>query len=199
MSGHDRPSVLNRAVLAATGLLLLVAGGLALATRSAVPAVLPPDAPLVPGDAPPPTWAWWATAAGGVVLGLLAVRWLTAQVRRGPSTRTWRFGSDAGRTELAASTAIAPLLAETETYPGVHAARGALSGPLGAPSLALVVSTGQDGEPGAIRHALVTRGLPRLRQALDLDELPVTVEFRFTGKPGPRTATSPHHLPGAVT
>lgn len=188
MSGRDRPSRLNRAVLAVTGLLLLAACAFGLATRFALLDVLAPDAPLVPGDAPPPTWVWWVTSAGGVVLGLLAFRWLVAQADRAPKTRTWRFDTNgdtgAGRTELATGTAIAPLLAETETYPGVRAARGALAGTRDEPSLALVISTDRDGEPGAIRHALVTRGLPRLRQALDLDELPTTVEFRFTDKPG---------------
>lgn len=203
MSGRDRPSRLNRAVLAVIGLLLLAAGCFGLATRFAVLDVLAPDAPLVPGDAPPPPWVWWATAAGGVLLGLLAVRWLAAQLDRAPKTRTWRFdagGSDTGgRTELAARTAVAPLLAEAETYPGVHAARGTLAGTRDEPRLALVISTDRDGEPGAIRHALATRGLPRLRQALDLDELPTTVEFRFTDEPGPRTGASPPHQPGAGT
>ncbi|MEV8444081.1 alkaline shock response membrane anchor protein AmaP [Actinosynnema sp. NPDC051121] len=209
MSGRDRPSGLNRAVLALTGLLLLAAGGFALATRFALLDLLAPDAPLVPGDAPPPTWVWWAVAAGAVVLGLLAVRWLAAQADRTPKTRTWRSdtggssdtsgSATGGRTELAAGTAVAPLLAEIETYPGVHAAHGTLAGIRDEPRLALVVTTDQDGEPGAIRHALVTRGLPRLRQALDLDELPTAVEFRFTDKPALRAATSPHHRPGAGT
>ncbi|GAA3001125.1 alkaline shock response membrane anchor protein AmaP [Actinokineospora diospyrosa] len=186
MSGHERPSRLNRALLAATGLLLLACAGFALGTRFAVLDVLPPDGHLLPGDPAPPTWVWYATAACGVVLGLLALRWLVAQVIREPKAHQWRFDTDTGRTGLAASTATAPLLAETETYPGVLAARGTLAGTRANPALALVITTEQDAEPGAIRHALAARGVPRLRRALDLEDLPTTVEFRFTGEAGPR-------------
>ncbi|GAA2660506.1 MULTISPECIES: alkaline shock response membrane anchor protein AmaP [Actinosynnema] len=189
MTGHDRPARLNRAVLAVTGLLLLAAGGFALATRFAVLDVLAPDAPLVPGDALPPPWVWNVIAVAGTALGLLAVRWLVAQVARAPRSSLWRFDTDgSGRTELAASTALAPLLAEAGAYPGVREARGVLTGAGNAPRLELVISTDRDGEPGAIRRALATGGLPRLRRALDLDRLPTTVEFRLTGNPGARTA-----------
>ncbi|GAA3872964.1 hypothetical protein GCM10022243_42630 [Saccharothrix violaceirubra] len=180
-------SGLNRAVLAVTGVLLLAAGGFGLAVRFAVLDVLVPDAPLVPGVAPPPSWVWWAIAVGGTGFGLLAGCLLTAQVCGGPKSRTWRFDADAGRTELAASTALAPLLAETGAYPGVHAVRGTLAGTRDTPRVTLVISTGRDGEPGVIRHALVTGGLPRLRRALDVDELPAAVEFRLTDEPGART------------
>ncbi|PPK65103.1 hypothetical protein CLV40_116146 [Actinokineospora auranticolor] len=191
MSGHERPSRLNRALLAATGLLLLAAGGFALATRFAVLDVLPPEGHLVPGSATAPTWVWYTTAACGVVLGLLAIRWLVAQVIRKPKTHTWRFDTDTGRTDLSASTAVGPLLAEAETYPGVHTARGTLAGTRDNPTLVLVISTEQDAEPAAIRRALATRGVPRLCRVLDLGDLPTTVEFRFTDEPAARFAASP--------
>ncbi|GLW89679.1 alkaline shock response membrane anchor protein AmaP [Actinokineospora globicatena] len=189
MSDHERPSRLNRVLLATTGVVLLAGGGFALATRFGVLEVLGPDDHLVVGYTPPPMWVWYATAACAIVLGLLAVRWLVAQVIRKPKTHPWRFDTDGGRTELAASAATTPLLAETETYPGVLAARGTLAGTRDNPVLALVISTEHDAEPHAIRHALAKRGVPRLRQALDLDTLPTTVEFHFTDKAGPRTAT----------
>ncbi|ATE55786.1 alkaline shock response membrane anchor protein AmaP [Actinosynnema pretiosum] len=197
MNGLDRLSWLNRALLALIGALLLASGGFGLAARFAALDVLPADAPLVPGVEPPPPWAWWLTAACGVVLGLLAAGWLAAQASRGPRSPTWRSGAVDGRTELAASTAIAPLLAEVGACPGVRAVRGALAGPLESPALALVISTGRGGDPGAIRHELVTRVLPRLRRALDLAELPTTVEFHVGGEPGPRTGALPP--PGAGT
>ncbi|MDX3659704.1 hypothetical protein PV646_20585 [Streptomyces sp. ID05-26A] len=189
MKDLERPSGLNRVVLAIIGLVLLVAGGVVLAGTLATLDVLRPDSPLVPGDALPPAWVWYVITAGAVALGLLATRWLVAQADRTPRTGTWRFdtGPGGGRTELAASTAIAPLLAEVETYPGVHAVRGTLAGRPENPALTLVISTTQDGEPSAIRHALVASGLPRLRQALGISELPTTVEFHLTDKPGPRT------------
>ncbi|UQS23664.1 hypothetical protein L1857_12925 [Amycolatopsis thermalba] len=184
MTSLNRPARLNRTLLALCGLVLLAAGAFTLGTHFRLLTVLAPDSPLVPGTASPPTWALYAAAAAGIVVALLALRWLLAQLAHRPKTTTWRFeqNPDTGRTELGASTAIAPLLAEVETYPGVHSARGTLAGQQDNPTLALVVTVEQDGDPTHIRHRLDTDGLPRLRQALDLEALPTTVEFRFSTK-----------------
>jgi len=189
MSSLNRPARLNRTVLGFFGLVLLAAGGFTIATHFGSLTLLDPDAPLAPGTAPPPTWVWYLVAVAAIVVGLLLLRWLAAQLARKPKTRTWRFEAEAGRghTELAAATAVAPFLAEVETYPGVHAAHATLAGTRENPALALVLTTRQDGEPTTIRERLETHGLPRLRQALDLDVLPVTIEFRFSTKTGART------------
>ncbi|MEU3921849.1 hypothetical protein [Streptomyces sp. NPDC029004] len=50
----------------------------------------------------------------------------------------------------------------------------------------MVISTEQGGDLTAINHRLTTQGLPRLRQALDHDTLPVTVEYRFTTRTSTR-------------
>jgi hypothetical protein len=185
----NRPARLNRTLLALVGLVLLAAGGFAVATHFGKLTLLASDAPLTPGTATPPTWVWYVAAVVAIVLGLLLLRWLAAQLTRKPKTHTWRFETnlDRGRTELAAGTAVAPFLAEVETYPGVHAAHATLAGTHDNPALALVLSAEQDGEPTTIRERIETHGLPRLRQALDLDTLPVTIEFRFTTETGART------------
>ncbi|MEC3982532.1 alkaline shock response membrane anchor protein AmaP [Amycolatopsis sp. H20-H5] len=188
MTSLNRPARLNRGLLTFFGIVLLAAGAFAVATHFGKLTVLKPDATLVPGTATPPTWALYVAAAVAVVLGLVVLRWLLAQLTRKPKTRTWRFEADPdqGRTELAASTATDPFVAEVKTYPGVHAAHATLAGTREAPALALVVSAEQDGDLTEIRHQLDTVGLPRLRQALDLETLPVTVEFRFSTKAGAR-------------
>ncbi|WP_410574788.1 alkaline shock response membrane anchor protein AmaP [Amycolatopsis sp. cmx-4-61] len=188
MSGLNRPARLNRTLLGLVGLVLLATGGFAVATHFGKLTVLDPGAPLVPGTATPPTWAWYVVAAVALVVGLLLLRWLAAQLTRKPKTHTWRFETDPGRgrTELAASAAVAPFLAEVEAYPGVHTAHATLAGTHDAPVLALVLNAEQDGDPTEIRNRLDAHGLPRLRQALDLDALPVTVEFRFTPRTGAR-------------
>ncbi|WP_410575391.1 hypothetical protein [Amycolatopsis sp. cmx-4-61] len=61
----------------------------------------------------------------------------------------------------------------------MHQARATLTGTRDDPTLALVVTLSQDGDPGQVRDRLTTDGLPRLRQALDLDTVPVSMEFRF--------------------
>ncbi|UOZ03809.1 alkaline shock response membrane anchor protein AmaP [Amycolatopsis sp. WQ 127309] len=188
MTNLNRPARLNRVLLGLVGLVLLAAGGFAVATHFRRLTVVDPGSPLVPGTASPPTWVLYVAAAVAVVLGLLVLRWLLAQLARRPRTQTWRFEEDPdrGRTELAADAAVAPFTEELRTYPGVHQARATLAGTREDPTLALVVSVEQDGDPTEIRERLETEGLPRLRQALDLDAVPVAIEFRFTTSAGPR-------------
>ncbi|MFJ7213490.1 alkaline shock response membrane anchor protein AmaP [Amycolatopsis sp. NPDC098790] len=188
MTNLNRPARLNRVVLGLLGLVLLAAGGFAVATHFGRLRVVDPASALVPGTAGPPTWVLYAAAAVAVLLGFLALRWILAQLARRPPTRTWRFDTDParGRTELAADAAVAPFVAELREYPGVHQARATLTGHRENPALALVVSVDQDGDPVAVRERLAAEGLPRLRQALDLDELPVAIEFRFTTSTAPR-------------
>ncbi len=185
----SRPAGLNRALLALVGAVLLAAGVFAVSAHAGALPAPEPGSAIVPGTANPPTWALYVIAAIAVVLGVSLVRWLLAQLVRRPKTHLWHWesASEPGRTELAASTAAQPFVDEVRTYPGVHAAHATLAGPHGAPAMALVVTAEHDGDLTTIRHRLGTEGLPRLRQALDLDVLPVTVEFRFSAKNGPRT------------
>ncbi|WP_340687778.1 alkaline shock response membrane anchor protein AmaP [Amycolatopsis coloradensis] len=186
MTDLNRPARLNRTLLVLIGLVLLAVGGFALGTHFGRIPLLDPDATLVPGTAMPPGWVWYAVAGVAVVVGLLALRWLIAQPVRKPKSHTWRFDQEAGQTALAASTAVEPFTAEVATYPGVHAAHATLGGSQDAPVLAVVLSAEQDGDVAAIRERITEEGLPRLRQALDLTELPMTIEFRFTAKAGSR-------------
>ncbi|WP_410584923.1 alkaline shock response membrane anchor protein AmaP [Amycolatopsis sp. lyj-108] len=186
MTDLNRPARLNRTLLVLTGLVLLAGGVFAVGTHFGRIPPLDPGATLVPGTAMPPGWVWYAVAGGAVVVGLLVLRWLIAQPVRKPKSHTWRFGQDTGQTTLAASTAVDPFTAEVATYPGVHAAHATLGGAQDAPVLAVVLSAEQDGDLAAIRERITTEGLPRLRQALDLDELPTTIEFRFSAKAGAR-------------
>ncbi|RZQ64608.1 alkaline shock response membrane anchor protein AmaP [Amycolatopsis suaedae] len=188
MSGLNRPARLNRALLSLFGLILLAAGGFAAATYFGVLTVVNPASPLVPGTARPPGWVLYLTAAVAIVAGLLLLRWSLAQLAGKPKTRTWHIENDPakGRTELAASTAVEPFVAEVSAYPGVHTAQATLTGDRDAPTLVLVITTTQDGDLATIRDHLTTEGLPRLRGALDLDTLPVRTEFRFTTRPEAR-------------
>lgn len=188
MTTLNRPARLNRGLLAILGITGLAAGGFAVATHFGRLSVIDPDSTLVPGTGTPPTWVLYTAAAVAVVLGLLLLRWLLAQLARKPKTHTWHLETDpaTGRTELPAATAISPFTTEVGAYPGVHSAHATLAGTPDAPAVALVISVEQDGDLTAIRHRIDTDGLPRLRQALDLDALPTTIEFRFSTKTGAR-------------
>ncbi|SFP63797.1 alkaline shock response membrane anchor protein AmaP [Amycolatopsis rubida] len=180
----NRPATLNRFLLAVIGLVLLAAGGFGLATHFRVLRLLDPEAPLVPGTAEPPSWVFYAIAAAAVVVGLLALRWLLAQLAHRPRTGVWRFETDPayGRTELRADDAVAPFTEELRGYPGVHKASASLAGTRETPSLALILTCEQDADLGEIRGRVAGESLPRLEEALELEDIPVSIEFRFTSR-----------------
>ncbi|WP_328447108.1 MULTISPECIES: alkaline shock response membrane anchor protein AmaP [unclassified Amycolatopsis] len=182
----NRPAALNRVLLALIGLVLLAAGGFALATHFGRLRVLDPASSLVPGSTAPPTWVFYAAIAVAVVLGLLCLRWLAAQAFRRPKTVSWRAEDVDGDTVLDSATAAAPVAADVEGYDGVRSASAWLTGPRDAPALSLVVTTDQDADAGAIRERIAGHALPRLRQALEVDALPVRLEVRLTAKSGAR-------------
>jgi hypothetical protein len=182
----NRPAALNRTLLALIGLLLLAAGGFALATHFGRLRVLDPAAPLVPGDAPPPAWVFRVAIAVAVLLGLLCLRWLAAQAFRRPKAVAWRTDDTSGATVLDSATAAAPFAADVESYEGVRAASAWLSGPREAPELLLIVTTDRDTDAAAVRDQVAGHAVPRLKQALEVDDLPVRLEIRLTAKSGVR-------------
>lgn len=184
MTKVNRPAVLNRFLLAVIGLVLLAAGAFGLATHFRVLRLVDPGAPIVPGTGEPPDWVLYVIAAAAVVVGLLALRWLLAQLAHRPRTGVWRFEADPayGRTELHADDAVAPFVEELREYPGVHKATASLAGVREKPSLALAVTCEQDVDLGEIRRRITEESLPRLEEALELDDIPVEIEFRFTSR-----------------
>ena len=188
MTGVNRPAALNRFLLGVIGLVLLAAGGFGLAAHFRVLPFVDPAAPLVTGTAEPPGWALYAIAAAAVVAGLLALRWLIAQLARRPRTRIWRFETDPaqGRTELHADTAVAPCVEELRAHPGVEQARASLAGSRENPFLALVVTCAPDADLSEIRGRITAESLPRLKETLGLDDIPVAIEFRFARRAASR-------------
>jgi hypothetical protein len=188
MTTANRPARLNRTLLALTGLVLLAAGGFALATRFEWLRVVDRDGPLIPTPGSPPTWAFYAAAAAAILLGLLCVRWLAAQAFRRPKSGTWRLDSDAdvGTTRIDTPIAVRPLTAEVGGYPGVSSVSATLSGPREAAVLHLWVVADSGADLGEIRERVEEYGLPRFRQSLDLEFVTVKIEFRFTAKTGTR-------------
>lgn len=188
MTSLNRPARLNRTLLTLLGLTLLAAGAFALATFSGRLDLLNRRTPLVPGTDTPPTWVLYATATIALVVGLLALRWLAAQLARRPKSRTWRLENDPGfgHTDLAATVATTPFTEDVTSYPGVHAAHATLAGTRQNPTLALVIHTEHGVNLAEVDQRLSTHALPRLRQALDLDTLPVSLEYRLTRHTGSR-------------
>lgn len=150
---------------------------------------LDPTGPVLPAGPAPAEWVPYATAAAAVVLGLLGLRWLFAQVGRGPRAGTWRLpgGSAAGSTQLDADGAADAVGADIAGQPGVAAARATLTGPFREPALHLVVTTEVGAPVDAVRDRIATHALPRLRQALEVDVLPTDLLLRVdAAEPGRR-------------
>ncbi|MEV0707357.1 alkaline shock response membrane anchor protein AmaP [Nocardia aurea] len=184
MSGINRPAALNRTLLGTVGALLL-GGGVALlvAHYGRLPGV-DADSTLVPGSAAPPTWVFWTVLVGAVVLGLLCLRWLLAQVSRMPRARIWETegAEHPGATILESTIAAAPVATDIESYDGVDSASAWLAGTRTAPELHLVVTAEPSADITALRHRILDHAVARLRAALEVEVVAVTMELRFVAR-----------------
>lgn len=125
-------------------------------------------------------WFWPAVAIAAVLLGLLALRWLLAQLgsdRAGtlplePDTRQ-------GSTRLAASALTGALTEEIESYQGVRQASARLLHDPRQPDLVLTVSLNERADLSALRNRIEDHAIRHARQALSRD-LPVELEIRLT-------------------
>ncbi|MGM7648491.1 alkaline shock response membrane anchor protein AmaP [Nocardia sp. JW2] len=184
MTVVNRPARLNRGLLGLLGLTLATAGGLLIAAHLGAFARISRDSPLVPGTAEPPRWVFFLAVAGAVVLALAALRWLAAQFTRLPKQTVWQLGdsTEQGYTRLGSAAAAEPVAADIETYDGVRSATARLSGTKLAPDLHLLVDTDPDADLTALRKQILGHAVPRLRTALELSAIPVSVEFRIADR-----------------
>jgi hypothetical protein len=188
MAGLNRPARLNRSLLAFFGIVLLAAGAFAITTSYGWLKVLRRDSTLVPGSQLPPTWVLYVAVVVAVLLGVLCLGWLSAQALRRPKTTTWRWHGVAaeGTTKLDGGLATGPFTEEVGLYPGVESADATLTGTQSSPRLMVTITAGPEADLKDIRSRLTDDGIARLKQALDLEELPTVVEFRFAEQAGTR-------------
>ncbi|MFD6268001.1 alkaline shock response membrane anchor protein AmaP [Nocardia asteroides] len=179
----NRPARLNRGILGLLGLLTATAGGLLIAAHFGAFHV-DAEAPLVPGTEDPPGPVFYLVVAGAVVLALLALRWLAAQFTRLPKASSWQLEDtgEQGRTVLGSEIAATAVAADVETYEGVRSATARLSGSALGPDLHLLVDTDPAADLPALRQRILAHAVPRLRTALELAAIPVTVEFRIADR-----------------
>lgn len=193
----NRPAGLNRTLLTLIGL-VLVLGGAYVATRSLglIPSIGPlpaqdATAPLVPAGPTVQPWVPYVVIAVAAVIGVLCLLWLVAQTgRRRERSQTWRLGGDPGRgtTLMDTDAAAAAFSEDVESYPGVQRASAAITGARAQPNLHLTITTGSDTGITALRTRIHTEALPRLRAALELDDLPAEILIRLgTAPPAHRT------------
>jgi hypothetical protein len=194
MASLNRPARLNRALLAVTGLLLLVVAAftllLAWGPLARLWPAFDPHAALLPPGTGVAGWVPYLVIALALVIGLGCLRWLLAQTRRRPPTRTWRLGTDTSRgtTQLHTDEAAAAIATDIQTYRGVARASATLTGPRAQPELHLLVHTETGTDIAPLRERITTHALPRLRAALELQHLPTDLLLRLdTTAPAHRT------------
>ena len=185
MSRHT--AHVSRTGLVLVGLILLLAGGAALARGLGASAAIVGDSHaslLTLAQTRYPAqhgWAWWAVAAAGAVIALLALWWMAAQT----STRTVRRLSVEpdrrhGTTVLRASAVTDAIADELESYTGIRAAGAALRGSAASPSLRLSVTAENRADHAAFRTRVQAEALANLRTALELDTVPTMLHIQFS-------------------
>ena len=178
----------NRIGLAVVGVLLLAAGGYVLARSLGAFGTEQADAPVyaertaswIHAQQP---WIWITLAAIGVIVALLALRWLLVQLR---TDRLGRIAMDtdlaldpdddgdlgAGRTTLPTSALTTAIGHEIDGYPGVRAVTVHVAGRPDRPELRLEVTIDSDADPARIRTRIVDEAIAHAKLALDTQFLP---------------------------
>ncbi len=180
MTTRNGAARLNRILLAAFGLASTAVGGYVLAAHFGRLGWVNPRSALVPA-AVPPAWVLWTVVGVGCLVALGSVRWVLAQIPRKPRPARWRARARDCADTVALDTVVAcaPVSTDIESYDGVRGAAARLCGPGSGPGLHLVVTAAPDADVTALRDRIRTHAVPRLRQALELEELPVQMELRL--------------------
>lgn len=177
----------NRLGLILTGLLLLVLGGLALARglRAFPQNWAPAGEPLVNGpvltfflvNSP---WIWWAIAAVALIVALLGLRWLAVQ-GRGDSLGTLDVerGPD-GNTSVSSGAVTHALSEDLAASPVIDDARATLAGTRQHPKVRLRVVADERVPMHVLLGELGGSAIPRMRDALGIDELTTVAKIGFT-------------------
>ena len=172
----------NRVVLLILALLLLAAGVLALLVGFNL-FLLAPDSAVLPGSATSwvsqQPWFWWVAAAVGLVIALLALRWLVAQLTTdGVGSLDLTHGSgQGGRVTVRSSGVTEAVEDDAESVLGVERASARMAGH-DAHRLELTVTLSSDADIPRVRRELEDRTVAHVRQALDDPSLPVQLELR---------------------
>jgi hypothetical protein len=179
------PARLNRSLLAVVGILLILAALLAAGLSTGQLPFAAPDAAIVP-SASLPSWAAWIVAVAGVIVGLLGLRWLIAQARRKPAGSPWSAeaaGPVEGTTTASSSVIADAFCDDLESHPAIAGATARLTAPGPRPALYVELAVDAAADAADARAHLEQHALPRLRQALGTESLPVELLLR-TGRAG---------------
>jgi hypothetical protein len=177
----------NRFLLAAIGLVLIVGGGLALSLGMSLFGSDRADQPVIPAgvttfirDNP---WFWWAAAALCVVVALLSLRWLIAQLH---TSRLSHLNVEPdrrdGETVLEARAISAAVEHEVQAMSGVSSASMRLLGQPSSHRHKLSVLLDDRADINAVRARLSRQTVANLRRALDFDDPKIDISIALPAR-----------------
>ena len=193
---RQRSGLLNRAWLAVTGLVVLLAGIVAalvafgllarIITAAGIGLEVPSSSSKVLGssigeflDQPV---AVVAVGVVGVILGALGLAWLLAQIPRANAAKPFRLQDDAvrGLTVCTADVLTAAVEADAESLPGVTNASAVLRGTARRPELTMRISVNDRTDIKQLLHTLQAETAAHLASAMETPVKHLAVQVNVT-------------------
>lgn len=127
-------------------------------------------------------WLWPVVALLGVLLILVALRWLRALLFSTDRSGDLIIASEkgTGRTTLSSTALTAAVADEIGSYRGVASARSRLIGDPDEPTLVVGATVEDSADLVALRRQIETGALAHARQALDNPDLPIQLDLNVT-------------------
>jgi hypothetical protein len=135
-------------------------------------------------------WFWPAAAGLGLIVVLLALRWLLVLLFSTDRSGDLTFPGDrsAGRTTLDAGALTEAVTQEIESYRGVHAARARLIGNPDDADLVVTVTLEETADLAALRQRIETGALTHARAAIGNPSMPIQLDLKVTTKRAARVS-----------
>jgi hypothetical protein len=174
----------NRIMLSLFGLLLLAAGGAAMAASTGVFGSSFARQTLLGnrvgtyfsnhGD-----WLWPAIAVGCLLIGLACLRWMLTLLASTDRAGDIVIGTstDEGTTVLRPAALVDALTSEVSAYHGVDSARGRIIGDGRDPEVVLTVVTGPAADLQALHHRIEDEAFAHARQAAGKSSMPIQLDL----------------------
>lgn len=194
----DRKTVRgNRLGLLIMGILLLAAGGYALARGAhALPQSVAPGAGPLTGGGPQAAfaayypWLWIAVAVAAIVLAVFGLRWLLVQGRRERPGGFRLESGAAGATDVRTDVVAKAVADEVGAHPSVLSASASVVGTRAHPAVRLRLVTDENTPMSVIREELGGHAIPHMRRALEMEHVPAVARVSLREAPHPRRAVA---------
>lgn len=174
----------NRVMLTAFGLLLIAAGGAAMAASTGVFGTSFSQRSLFDNRASAyfshhGGWLWPAIAVAFLLIALACLRWMLALLASNDRAGDITIGSttDEGTTILRPQALVDALTSEVSAYHGVDSARGRVIGDGRDPEVVLKVITSPAADLPALHHRIEAEAFAHVRQAMGDPSLPIQLEL----------------------